>query len=203
MGKAWKATGAGGESTMADMVTLTLPPLRAPDVTMPTSAGTFVVPGYDLPARTVNFDEHQVASLLAAAHEAAQHAHAPFSRFHVGAAVTMADDPAVRVFTGANVENSSYGGTVCAERSAIAAAASAGFRRIRYLAVSVRDALSGPLHDRSPCGLCRQVIREFADPLADPPGLVFIADGNPGALAQVVDIDRLLPWGFRFDPPVR
>lgn len=184
-----------------DMVTVTIPAVQVPDVAVPTALGTLVVPGCNRPGRNLTIDEQAVSELLAAAFAAAARAHAPFSRFHVGAAVVMHDDPASTVFTGANVENSSYGGTLCAERSALTAAASAGFRRIRYLAVSVRDALMGPLADRSPCGLCRQVIREFCDPAVDPPGLIFIADGKANVLAQVIDIEGLLPWGFRFTPP--
>lgn len=186
---------------VASPVTLTLPALTIPDAVTPTLHGDLVVPGFKLPERIVTLDPDLVNRLLGAAHAAAAKAHAPFSNFHVGAAVIMQDDAAGTVFTGANVENSSYGGTLCAERTALATAAAAGFRRIRYLAVSVRDALAGPLCDRSPCGLCRQFIREFCDPQAPEPGLIFVQDAHAPTQAQVLDIERLLPWGFRFTPP--
>lgn len=180
------------------MVKLTLPSVAVADTETATPAGRLVVPGFQLPPRDVWVDEVLVQRLLLAARDAAERAYAPFSQFRVGAAALMDNDPKHTVFTGANVENSSYGGTICAERTALTAAASAGFRRLRYLAVCVRDALTAPLCDRSPCGLCRQFMRQFCDPHATLPSLVFIADGQPGVLGQVLDIERLLPWGFRF-----
>ncbi len=91
--------------------------------------------------------------LMAAAREASARAYAPYSRFHVGAAV-LADDG--RVFTAANIENASYGLTSCAERNAIFAAVSAGVRSI--VAVAIHTSTAQPV---SPCGACRQVIHEF------------------------------------------
>lgn len=91
-------------------------------------------------------------TLLAAAREARRQAYAPYSGYAVGAAVCGVDG---RIFTGANVENASYGLTVCAERVAIYRAVSEGVRSIIALAVITRD---GSL----PCGACRQVLAEFA-----------------------------------------
>ena len=90
--------------------------------------------------------------LLAAARAMRSHAHAPYSGYCVGAAV--ADDSG-RVFSGCNVENASYGLTLCAERVAIGAAVAAGARRLTALAVSA----PGPTP--YPCGACRQVMAEF------------------------------------------
>ena len=81
-------------------------------------------------------------------------AHAPYSKFRVGAAVA---DEAGRIHVGCNVENASYGLTVCAERNAVAAAVAAGARRIVAVAVA-----SGSRPPASPCGACRQVLAEFA-----------------------------------------
>ena len=100
-------------------------------------------------------------ALLAAARAAAERAHAPYSDFRVGAAVLIGDD----IITGCNIENASYGLTVCAERVAIFSAVSAGHRKIEALAVSCIDAPSGTSPETCmPCGACRQVIAEFADP---------------------------------------
>ena len=92
-------------------------------------------------------------ALMAAARRARRRAYAPYSRYPVGAAVLAADGT---VFTGANIENASYGLSMCAERVAIFAAAAAGHRRIRAVAVA-----TGSPKPASPCGACRQVMVEF------------------------------------------
>lgn len=102
-------------------------------------------------------------ALLEAAREASRSAYCPYSRFHVGAAV-WADG---RIFTGANIENASYGLTTCAERTAAFAAVLAGASRIEAVAVACVDAPEGA--DAGllmPCGACRQVLSEFATPEA-------------------------------------
>jgi cytidine deaminase len=94
--------------------------------------------------------------LRGAAAQARVHAHAPYSQFRVGAAL-LADDG--RVFTGANVENASFGLCICAERTAIATAITAGTRHFRALAI-VTDAHP----PATPCGMCRQTLVEFPPP---------------------------------------
>ena len=91
--------------------------------------------------------------LVAAARDASTRAYSPYSRFPVGAAVRSADG---RLFTGCNVENASYGLTVCAERNAIFAAAGAGAREL--LTVVIYTPTESPV---TPCGACRQVLFEF------------------------------------------
>ena len=96
-------------------------------------------------------------TLVEIAWQARDKAYAPYSNFHVGAAL-LADDG--RIFSGCNVENISYGLTNCAERVAIGAAVAAGVRK--FLAVAVVADTAVPI---SPCGACRQVLAEFGVPL--------------------------------------
>lgn len=93
------------------------------------------------------------AELVRRAREVMKNAYAPYSNFHVGAAIE-ADDGSVHV--GCNVENASYGLTICAERMAVGAAIAAGKRRLRRVAVAT--AVEPPA---TPCGACRQLLAEF------------------------------------------
>lgn len=101
--------------------------------------------------------------LVRRALEARERAHAPYSGFAVGAAVRVEGGA---VFTGCNVENASYGLTICAERVALFSAVTAGHRRVEAIAVA-----SGP--GAAMCGACRQVLAEFADERT----LAYLADG--------------------------
>ena len=121
-------------------------------------------------------------ALLAAARAVRRHAHAPYSNFAVGAAVR---DERGRIHVGCNVENASYGLTVCAERNAVAAAVAAGARRIRAVAVA-----SGARPPATPCGACRQVIAELGGPDTE----VLIA-GATGP-ARKTTLRALLPQAF-------
>lgn len=86
--------------------------------------------------------------------------YAPYSHFHVGAAVLAESGKA---YCGANVENASYGASICAERSAIFQAVNAGERR--FVAIAIAGGKDGEITDYcAPCGMCRQVMREFGDP---------------------------------------
>lgn len=97
--------------------------------------------------------------LLVLAREAALRAHCPYSHFRVGAAVVAGG----RVFTGVNIEISSYGLTLCAERSALAAAISAGGGPVTQIAVACIDTpAEAPLAQRTPCGACRQWLADLA-----------------------------------------
>jgi cytidine deaminase len=119
-------------------------------------------------------------TLIDAARAAQQHAYAPYSHFHVGCALE-ADDG--RVFVGCNVENASYGLTICAERAAVCAAVAAGAQRFRR-AVVVSDA-DPPA---APCGACRQVLSEFGPTLR--------VDGVSPAGSVTWTIAELLPAAF-------
>ncbi|MBK6770351.1 MAG: cytidine deaminase [Ardenticatenales bacterium] len=121
-----------------------------------------------------------LAALVAVARAARANAYAPYSRYAVGSAV-LTDDG--RTFSGVNVENASYGATVCAERVAVWTAVAAGARRV--VAVAVVTAGGG-----SPCGLCRQVLAEFAD--AAMPIAMAAPDGDP----TVRTLGELLPLAW-------
>ena len=120
-------------------------------------------------------------ALAKAARAARGCAYAPYSRFRVGAAVRAGG----RVFEGANVENASYGLTLCAERIAVAKAALAGARRLEALAVA-----SGTAPPTPPCGMCLQALSEFAGPDLK----VFLAGG--GGRVLTATLGELLPRGF-------
>src|SRR5438105_2214968 len=96
-------------------------------------------------------------SLLDAARAARQHAHAPFSNFQVGAALETADG---KIVTGCNVENATYGLTICAERVAVFKAISEGERSFRRIAIVADTEQPTP-----PCGACRQILWEFGGDL--------------------------------------
>jgi cytidine deaminase len=119
--------------------------------------------------------------LLAFARDAQENAYAPYSNFRVGAAVYTAEG---ETFTGVNVENAAYGATMCAERSAVAAAVSAGFTDIAAVAV-VGDSDAPTV----PCGCCRQVLAEFN------PEMRVIMGGQHDDV-MVMTLDELLPEAF-------
>jgi cytidine deaminase len=123
--------------------------------------------------------------LLAAAAKAAQKAHAPYSKYKVGAALLCADG---EIFTGCNVENASYGLTMCAERTAVYAAITAGRRDFVAMAV-VADGDSMPY----PCGACRQVLAEFCREEFS----VYIAKASALGEYEVVCLAALLPNQFK------
>jgi cytidine deaminase len=122
----------------------------------------------------------QREALVQASRRAWERAYAPYSRFNVGAAILGADG---KIYEGVNVENASYGLTVCAERTAVFTMVTQGITEIRAVAVCTEAGVA-------PCGACRQVLREFSAP--DVP--VFLCDnaGNVRALT----LAALLPESF-------
>jgi cytidine deaminase len=121
------------------------------------------------------------SALLSAARAQLQHAYAPYSHFRVAAALRSADGA---VYTGVNVENASFGLTVCAERNAIAAAVAQGVRSFTAMVV----VCTGP-SAASPCGACRQVLCEF------PPAFAIRCYGSDGD-ELATDSAELLPHAF-------
>lgn len=118
--------------------------------------------------------------LIGKAMEARNMAHVPYSGFHVGAAIEMEDGT---VFTGCNIEIVSYSPTICAERTAIFKAVSEGHKKIKKVAVV------GDSHHTYPCGVCRQVIREFGKDAR-----ILIANSEDDFLEY--SLDELLPHSF-------
>lgn len=126
--------------------------------------------------------EQQSIQLLISAKEAMQHAYAPYSGFSVGAAVLTSDG---RVYSGCNIENASYGATNCAERTAIFKAVSEGCSSIVKIAVVCSSG-----HYAYPCGICRQVMAEFATE-----DLTVVLEDNERGILEISFKD-ILPEAF-------
>lgn len=118
--------------------------------------------------------------LLKLADEVKENAYAPYSGFRVGAALLTTDG---QVFTGCNVENSSYGAAICGERSAIVNAVSHGYRNFEAIAIA-----SNGDDTVYPCGICRQVLHEFQ------PDIKVICQNKNGY--EVYRLSELMPKGF-------
>jgi cytidine deaminase len=131
------------------------------------------------------------ARLIESARAARANAYAPYSHYRVGAALLTRDG---NVYAGCNVENATYGATMCAERSAIAAMIAAGERAPVMCAV----VSAGP-RPAAPCGICRQVLAEFARDMK----IVLVAeDGRGGVVAKkTARLSALLPQAFRLKIP--
>lgn len=127
--------------------------------------------------------QQQKEQLLQTARDFATRAYVPYSHFPVGAAVLVDDGTIVG---GVNIENASYPLTICGERSAVAAAASAGFRTIYAVAISAPKAAG-----TTPCGACRQVLNEFKPEQGE---LLILLDDNPSW--QETTLRALLPEAF-------
>ena len=121
--------------------------------------------------------------LLSRARAAAEHAYAPYSEFPVGAAALALDGS---IHTGCNVENASYGLTICAERAAVTAAIGAGHRQIVAVAVSAPK-----IARTTPCGACRQFLNEFRPANTD---MVIVLDDHDSG--EPVRLEELLPRAF-------
>ena len=126
----------------------------------------------------------QIEQLIQAAIKAGRCAYAPYSRFNVGAALLAANNS---IYAGCNIENASFGLTICAERAAVANAIADGCRDFLALAV-VAHSEGGSL---TPCGACRQVLAEFN------PHLTVICSNGIGQ-TRILRLDDLLPYRFEF-----
>ncbi len=129
------------------------------------------------------FEEKTVKSLMACARQVAANAYCPYSDYPVGAA--MLGDHG-QIYTGCNVENASYGLSICAERNAVFSAVAGGCRNFKALALA-----GGSRGAATPCGACRQVLAEFCPPEMP----VFYADLNDGEISEI-SLGELLPLAF-------
>lgn len=126
----------------------------------------------------------ELDGLVAAAREVRENAYAPYSKFRVGAAVMGQSG---RIYVGCNIENATYGATVCAERAAICSMVASGETRLKAIAVFTDCSPAA-----SPCGICRQVLMEFAD---DAPVIVASLHNR-----SVLSLAALLPNRFAINP---
>jgi len=124
-------------------------------------------------------------TLIRAAIEARERAYAKYSQFKVGAAVLAADRT---IFTGCNVENSSYGLTICAERAAVFSAVAAGQQKLEMIAIATAGGAT-------PCGACRQVLAEFNPALA-----ILLVDVDRADAIVEANLRDLLPSAFSLLP---
>ena len=127
-------------------------------------------------------------NLVDAARQAARGAHAPYSKFRVGAALLVADGCEPEIVTGFNIENASYGLTLCAERAALVHALCRGFKKFSALGLC-----AGVRQAATPCGACRQFLAEFLAPETP----VFYAALPEGSKIFKTTLGDLLPNGFR------
>ncbi len=127
-------------------------------------------------------DKATMTELMNRARDAAKQAYVPYSHFPVGAAVLAGDGT---LFSGCNVENASFGLTTCAERVAVFTAAAAGHRAVRAVAVTAPRAPG-----TTPCGACRQVLREFV-----PSGGMLVLIDDAAAVREMT-LAELLPDSF-------
>lgn len=180
------------------MQTITLPEINIPDTVTETPLGKVTVPGLKIPAHMAVIDPVLIKKLIDAARLATETAYNNFPaiKFPVGAACIMADDGANNgqgeIFTSANSEMGVLNAGTCAERALLHYVVAKGFRRIKYLVVTTPNNKKETAL-RSPCGLCRQTIAEFADENT----LIILDHDGPNTLGDILDIQRLLPWGYR------
>jgi len=128
-------------------------------------------------------DEKMKTDLIKLALNSKEKAYAPFSNFKVGAALLT---KCGKIFTGVNVENSSYGLTICAERTAAVKAVSEGCKKFEIIAIATDSDIPA-----SPCGACRQFLWEFGNPL-----VILV---NPQGVIKEFMLSELLPEGFRLN----
>ena len=131
----------------------------------------------------MKYTDTQIKEYIKQANEILDRAYVPYSKFHVGAVVV---DTEGNVYKGINVENASYGLTICAERNAISSAITEGMKKIDLIVITGNT--DEPI---SPCGMCRQVIREFATPDTR---IVLATSKNDNYI--VWTLEEMIPYSF-------
>ena len=128
-----------------------------------------------------------IKALYDMAGAAAENAYAPFSNFKVGAALLAVSG---KIYTGVNIENSSYGATICAERTAFAKAISEGERE--FVAIAIAAPMEEEQVEALPCGICRQFMYEFSPD-------IYVITGKSREELHFRNLSELLPLGFRLE----
>ncbi|MCR5450013.1 MAG: cytidine deaminase [Solobacterium sp.] len=128
--------------------------------------------------------------LISEAFKAMENAYAPYSNYHVGACVETTDG---KLFYGANIENASYGATICAERNAVFAAYSNGYRKEQIKALAI---VSDGDRIAAPCGICRQVLCELVGQTMP----IYLSNGKA---EMMTCIEKLLPMQFGLEDVIR
>ena len=128
----------------------------------------------------------EVDPLIEAALRARKFSHSPYSGYAVGAALKT--EGAGKIFSGCNVENASYGATICAERTAMCTAVAAGEKKFSMLAIA-----TGGLEPAPPCGICLQFMTEFCEDLP----IILVAEKS-GKIKKT-SLKKLLPTRFKFE----
>ncbi len=130
-------------------------------------------------------NKKEVDALIEAALRARKNSHSPYSGYAVGAALKTA---AGKIFSGCNVENASYGATICAERTAMCSAVAAGQKKFTMMAIATGGAEPAP-----PCGICLQFMTEFCEDLP-----LILAAEKSGKIRKT-SLKKLLPTRFKFE----
>ncbi|CAN5520823.1 cytidine deaminase [soil metagenome] len=135
-----------------------------------------------------DLDEALLGKLVAEARRARKNAYAPYSNYRVGAALATESG---KIFAGCNVENASYGATICAERNAILHMIAAGESKPKAIVI-----VTGGDKPAPPCGMCRQVLVEF---VRDMP-VVLIGESDAGDVRRDLELGTLMPEVFELEP---
>lgn len=138
--------------------------------------------------QTVDISTIPVEELIRSAMDARKKAYAPYSEFTVGAALLTNE---LRIYTGCNIENASYTPSICAERTAISKAVSEGWHKFKAIAIVGSKAGDSINQYSFPCGVCRQVMYEFADPAKF---VIIVAKSIDDY--KIYSLGQLLPEGF-------
>ena len=136
----------------------------------------------------VSYEDVPVKEMIRAALDARKKAYAPYSHYQVGAALLTRE---LRIYTGCNIENAAYSPGICAERVAIAKAVSEGWRKWKAIAIAGGPEGEEVLQYAFPCGVCRQVMREFVNPEEF---VVIVAENTEQY--KIYRLCELLPEGF-------